>query len=60
MSPEQGVIYDVELSDGTHVILRFEGFGQFMHPIWRNVNTNEELASGLPPFKSCVPMSHRA
>jgi len=54
MSPEQGVTYDVELSDGTVVHLRFEGFGKFMHPIWRDVDTGTVL-NGLPPYKSCIP-----
>lgn len=48
-SPEQGKRYRIRQSDGQIEEYVYEGFGEYMKQIWRNVNTGHVVAD-LPPY----------
>ena len=51
MTPEQGKLYEFQLTNGDTLILRFDGFGQWMRPIWLDMASGETLVSP-PPYVS--------
>jgi hypothetical protein len=55
MTPEVGVTYEITLSDGGIIRVRFEGFGPYMSSQWRDLATDEVLPS-LPPYRSIRPV----
>lgn len=51
LNAEQGSSYEFQLSDGSTLILRFDGFGKWMVPIWVEPATGETIDQ-LPPYKA--------
>lgn len=49
-----GQVYEITLSNGQVIQLRFEGLGAFMNPVWVNPANGEPVQ--LPPFRSCKPV----
>ena len=48
-SPEQGRQYRVRHSDGQLQEYVFEGFGEYMKPLWRSTDSGE-VFTDLPPY----------
>jgi hypothetical protein len=51
LNPKQGKLYEFQLVDGNTLILRFDGLGQWMQPIWFDTATGT-IRNSLPPYVS--------
>jgi len=55
LNPKQGKLYEFQMSDGSTLILRFDGFGQWMRPIWFEPATGATMDT-LPPYVAVKPL----
>lgn len=46
----EGHEYQFTLPDGQIIVLRFQGFGRFMQPVWVDAKSGAEVE--LPPYRN--------